>query len=95
LSHKINAPQENQYTHSFEAATRVHPAGAQTTAVYKQFNLCEYKTRLKAKQDSSWHTLEKVIEIIDHPPFMYLLRLCLLFLVLLSFRHFAEEPLRN
>jgi len=52
--------------------------GSVTTAVYTNLDPGEYKFRLKAKSDDgSWHTPEKVIEIIVNPPFGVLIMLIL------------------
>lgn len=65
------APQENQYTYMLDGFDKEwNQVGTVTTAVYTNLDPGQYKFRLKAKsEDSSWHTPEKVIEIIVHPPF--------------------------
>jgi len=65
------APQENQYTYMLEGFDKEwNQAGSLTTAIYTNLDPGEYKFRLKAQsEDNSWHTPEKVIEIIVHPPF--------------------------
>lgn len=96
------APQENQYTYMLEGFDKEwNQAGALTTAVYTNLDPGEYKFRLKAKsEDSSWHTPEKVIEIIVHPPFWrtyyaYAAYFLILGLTFLTLRRRAIQKLRN
>ena len=96
------APQENQYTYMLEGFDKEwNQASALTTAVYTNLDPGEYKFRLKAKsEDGSWHTPEKVIEIIVHPPFWrtyyaYACYLLILVLTFWTFRRRAIQKLRN
>ncbi|MES2519717.1 MAG: ATP-binding protein, partial [Bacteroidota bacterium] len=96
------APQENQYTYMLEGFDKEwNQAGALTTAVYTNLDPGEYKFRLKAKsEDSSWHTPEKVIAIIVHPPFWrtyyaYAAYFLILGLTFLTLRRRAIQKLRN
>ena len=96
------APQENQYTYMLEGFDKDwNKVGTVTTAVYTNLDPGAYKFRLKAKsEDSSWHTPEKVIEIIVHPPFWrtyyaYIAYVLILIMIFWTLRRRAIEKLRN
>lgn len=95
------APQESQYTYMLEGFDKEwNHVGSVTTAVYTNLDPGEYKFRLKAKSDDgSWHTPEKVIEIIVNPPFWrtyyaYFAYLLILVITFWTLRRSAIQKLR-
>ena len=95
------APQESQYSYMLEGFDKEwNHVGSVTTAVYTNLDPGKYTFRLKAQsEDGSWHTPEKVIEIIVNPPFWrtyyaYFTYFLLLILIFWTLRRRAIQKLR-
>ncbi len=96
------APQENQYTYMLDGFDKEwNQVGALTTAVYTNLDPGKYQFRLKARsEDSSWHTPEKVIEIVVNPPFWrtyyaYIAYFLMALITFLAIRRRAIQKLKN
>lgn len=96
------APHESQYSYMLEGFDKDwNNVGSVTTAVYTNLDPGKYTFRLKAKsEDGSWHTPEKTIDIVVHPPFWrtyyaYFIYFSLLMTTLWAIRRRGIQKLRN
>lgn len=96
------APHESQYAYMLEGFDKEwNNVGSVTTAVYTNIDPGHYRFRLKAKsEDGSWHTPEKVIEIVVNPPFWrtyyaYFSYVLILAITFWTLRRRAIQKLRN
>lgn len=96
------APHESQYSYMLEGFDKDwNNVGSVTTAVYTNLDPGKYTFRLKANsEDGSWHTPEKTIDIVVHPPFWrtyyaYFIYFSLLMTTLWAIRRRGIQKLRN